>query len=107
MTYVDTAYADAVARGLTPEQVAGSTYAQVANACGIALGANGESALDFRFNSIRRKVALRLQQDAEEADQVALKAKAKTFADANGLRYMRVAEGESATFTGVLVGRPE
>jgi len=107
MTYVDTAYADAVARGLTPEQVTGSTYAQVANACGITLGANGESAEDFHFNTIRRKVAARLTQAAEEADQVALKAKAKTFADANGLRYARIAEGEPSPFTGVLVGRPE
>ena len=111
MTYFATAYEYAKANNLTAAQVAGSTYQQIAAACGVAIGANGDSPADFRYLIIRRKIALKLRAEeiaaANESRRSAVLAKIQELAGEHDATAEFVMDGDTVEGPCIVIRRAE
>lgn len=67
VSYKEDALAYAQAQGWSWQIVEAATYTQVATACAIVLGLNGESPSDFFYRHIRQWVANELRRLKREA----------------------------------------
>ena len=105
--YEDSAYAAAILGGYTWQQVAGATYAQVAQYSGVVLRGDGSSPDDFFWKHVKRYVATRLKKEADDAASETrrqqLRNKVLELAQWAGVTVTRVNEGETAEGPGWFV----
>ena len=111
MTYFETAYIYAKANNLTAAQVAGSTYQQIAAACGVTVEANGDSPADFHYQIIRRKVAFRLRDEevaaANESRRSAVLAKIQELAGEHDATAEFIMDGDTVEGPCIVIRRAE
>ena len=111
MSYADLAYKYAKAQGWTSTQVRNASYQQVANVCGVILGANGESPNHFHHQIISHHVATRLKAE-EDATQNEIRKqlillKIQELAGENNTIAKFIKDGETAEGPCIVIRRAE
>jgi len=95
--YDQAAIANAVARGLTADDVQKYTYSQIAELAGVVLGPNGESPEDFFYTQVKQAVVQSLRDNAanalKEKQRTAIIACITLYPDLKGLALYDTDEG--------------